>query len=653
MNQKDVFTLIQDSQREQVLNPYHQKLLIALQSEEELQITVNELCRKAGVSRATWNKAMKTPQFAAVVRSMGIKIGSRGARYLQESVWFPTIQEQKLLDSLQREEQEQISIKDLCQKAGVSISTWEKAIKKSHFAAVVEVSRVKVGNHGLGHIQVSITTNPEEELAKDIWDTRCLKPDYPKHKTPATFKVDFTWIKNPLLRQQVKGYFRQNLPKWKPGTFRTLLMHMRPFLRLLPPEIHIGILERTLVEELLPQICQLNDRAVCICLRHMRKMLDYMATSPAWPGERPPRFLIRDADIPSEPDTLPRPIPPDVLQQLDTLLKQAIQMMEDTQEPHILKSVFWHALLILRRTGIRFEDLAHLKAPDDHGRNGCLRQDSEGYWWLRLEHKMNKTSRDCLIPTKMSDGVVAAVQRQQERVKDIPNHFDENYLFRNQKGVLSYNTFRDALAKKLAPHLTHEGQPYTITPHQFRHTIATDMIEQGVDIYTIKEFLGHARLHTTERYIEVYHTILKARYDAYRAKKQEQEISIPALAMDQIQVSPSEDKADGGWVNGQEGQFYLSPLPNGIGNCTHPATQEACPNPPFCPTCPKLRASARHLAAWENKATNLMITVEALRTNPAYARARQRHEQELQHTQKVVQTIKQEGFWDGHLHGSR
>ena len=79
---------------------------------------------------------------------------------------------------------------------------------------------------------------------------------------------------------------------------------------------------------------------------------------------------------------------------------------------------------------------------------------------------------------------------------------------------------------------------------------------------------------------------------------------------------------------------------------------DPCPTPPHCPTCPKLRASKQHLPVWENKAKNLLITVESLRDNPVYARARQRHEQELQHTEKVITTIKEEGFWDGRIHNS-
>jgi hypothetical protein len=44
--------------------------------------------------------------------------------------------------------------------------------------------------------------------------------------------------------------------------------------------------------------------------------------------------------------------------------------------------------------------------------------------------------------------------------------------------------------------------------------------------------------------------------------------------------------------------------------------------------------------------------VEALRANPANSRARQKHEQELAHAEKVIKTI-EEGFWDGRIHNGK
>jgi integrase len=563
-----------------------------------------------------------------------------------EQVW--TSWQQRLLATLELEENRTLPVKTVCQKAGVSIDVWYGAIKNPRFVEIVEALGVRVKRLGESHLDVHLALHPEEELEKDIWDMRRLKSDYPKHKPPSGFKINFSWITNPVLRQQVKDYFRLHLPHWKPRTFYIVLSYMRHFLKYLSPEIHIGLLDRKQVEALLPKVYQSSPDIACKCLRNMKSMFDYMATSPVWSGPHPPRNLIWDEDIPRIPQTYPRPIPPDVLDQFDALLERAVEAMKQDQVPSLLAPICWDGLLILRHTGMRFEDLAHLKAPDETGRNGCLDQDSEGYWWIRIHHKITKMGRDHRIPTRKDDGVIDAVRRQCGRIKSIPDHFGEQYLFRTTRGVLTYDNMKRPL-EKLALHLKHEEQPYVITPHQFRHTIATSMIEAGVDIYTVKEFLGHKSLAMTEKYVAMYLSSLKAKYDAYRAKKQQTSAS---ETMSQVQITQLNGEADGGWVEGKVGKLYLSPLPDGIGRCAHLPMHDPCPDVPHCPTCPKLRATKQHLLVWENKAKHLCLTVEALRANPLYDRARQKHEQELEHAEKVIETIKREGFWDGRIHNN-
>ncbi len=154
----------------------------------------------------------------------------------------------------------------------------------------------------------------------------------------------------------------------------------------------------------------------------------------------------------------------------------------------------------------------------------------------------------------------------------------------------------------------------------------------------------------TEKYVKVYLRV--SRPSTMRIESRSNRPTLADMMATQVQVNQDIGDTDGGWVESKVGKLYVSPLPDGIGNCAHLAMLDPCPTPPHCPTCPKLRANKRHLPVWENKAKNLLITVEALRANPAYARARQKHEQELQHAEKVIKTIKEEGFWDGRIHNS-
>ena len=77
---------------------------------------------------------------------------------------------------------------------------------------------------------------------------------------------------------------------------------------------------------------------------------------------------------------------------------------------------------------------------------------------------------------------------------------ESGYFFVNNRG----NRYTEQSIRLMLKKYTKQaGIERNITPHMFRHSFATYLIEEGVDVSCVQQILGHSSIKTTQIYIHV------------------------------------------------------------------------------------------------------------------------------------------------------
>ena len=163
---------------------------------------------------------------------------------------------------------------------------------------------------------------------------------------------------------------------------------------------------------------------------------------------------------------------------------------------------------ILYSSGVRISELAGLSMGDIDFRDRSIRV-------------MGKGSKERIVP--VGQKALAAIQAYRQKLEAdkgtatmeaCPADGGPVFLNKNS-GRLSARSIARILEK-----VSREcGIPVPVSPHAFRHSFATHMLDSGADLRVVQELLGHKSLSTTQKYTHVSIDRLMEAYDKAHPRK--------------------------------------------------------------------------------------------------------------------------------------
>jgi len=102
-----------------------------------------------------------------------------------------------------------------------------------------------------------------------------------------------------------------------------------------------------------------------------------------------------------------------------------------------------------------------------------------------------------------SSRAVEALRNYLDKRTDIDNALFINYKPGIEKTSLPRRLTNRAIEDIVKKYVKIAGLPVMATPHTLRHSFATDLLSNGVDLRIVQEFLGHRNIATTQIYTHV------------------------------------------------------------------------------------------------------------------------------------------------------
>jgi integrase/recombinase XerD len=157
-------------------------------------------------------------------------------------------------------------------------------------------------------------------------------------------------------------------------------------------------------------------------------------------------------------------------------------------------------LEVLYGCGLRVSELINLQLSNCHVDMGFIKV-------------IGKGSKTRLVP--IGEETVVQLKLYLDHYRTQVKSAAEDVVFLNRNGakltrVMIFYIIKEAVAKA--------GIEKTVSPHTFRHSFATHLVEGGADLRAVQEMLGHQSITTTEIYTHLDNSFLKETIQKYHPR---------------------------------------------------------------------------------------------------------------------------------------
>ncbi|MGH9244044.1 MAG: tyrosine-type recombinase/integrase [Acidimicrobiales bacterium] len=455
----------------------------------------------------------------------------------------------------------------------------------------------------------------ETEYASDLWVAARL--GIRVARSPR--QIRFDTITQPWLRAAVKRWARLRLGSGK--TFGTVHVDARAmvwFSRFLathdPDAGDASTITRDALEGYLVWLTasHLVAHTTSTYITCLRSFLDTVRRHHWLPALAPTAALYND-DLPRRPRPLPRFIPEFVMNQLENPDNLAVLPDPTTRA----------LVVVLVETGLRANDACALPF------NPVI-DDSAGWPCLRYFNAKMATEQLVPLSAKAAETIRAQQAHLRQTWPDGPAVlFPAPHSNPDGARPFNYATLRQRLARWQddIDVSDHAGQRVRATAHQFRHTLGTRLINQGVPQHVVQRLLGHASPQMTARYATLHDTTVRQAFDDYCQRRVN-------IAGKRVDYDPAALTADAEWTKHNLARVQAS-LPNGY--CGRPPQQD-CPHPNACLTCPDFQTTPAYLDVHRRQRDETRVLIASAEADGRF-RLAANHRQVQDNLERVIAAL--------------